>query len=1416
MAIITLRQVKGTPLTIAEMDSNFSNLNVGSTLAEQATSANTASAIVRRDASGNFTAGTITANLTGAVTGNASTATALQTARTISVSGDVTGSVSFNGTANADIVATIQPNSVALGTDTTGNYVATVAGTADQVLVSGAAGEGTATVLSLPQSIATTSSPTFANVSATSNPSAPNHLVSRDFYYRQIWKDPVRVAATVNINLAAPGTTIDSVTLAVGESFLAPFQTTASQNGIYVFNGSAVPATRRVDADTSAKVVSGTRVQVMEGASFSDTQWVLTTNNPITLGTTALVFTESLSQETRGIAQLANVNGLIARTGLGSFVARNLAASGTGITITNADGVAGNPTVNSNATAANTASTIVARDASGNFSAGSITAALNGTALNATNVNIISDVSPVDKFITFADLQTGFEDLKTNVNLKFNSGTGLFQIPSILTTGNMTVGGNLIVNGTTTTVNSTTVTIDDPVFTLGGDTPPATDDNKDRGIEFRWHNGTSAKTGFFGFDDSTGFMSFIPDATNTAEVFSGAVGVLDVQRITGSAATLTNPRIISISGDVTGSTSFDGSGNVNISATIQPDSVALGTDTTGNYASSVGVSGNGLTITGAAGEGTAFTVNSNAASTNTGNSIVFRDGSGNFSAGTISANLNGNASTASTLATARTISLTGDVSGSVSFNGGSDVSITAVVADDSHTHDGRYYTEAEADSRFLNTAGDTVSAGALAVTGNSSETISGFAVQRRFLKSIAANSLQKFATFSGNPSISLVVESVTSGNGAASQYLFYGTFNIFGANGAYRRLMPLTNINGFGEGADTGTNNPWHVYIRQESENSFGVYVGVPTGSVAKDIRLFASELNGGTAFTDNAAEAPVALSTVTISGVEYSVKQLSARDNLFVGTNRVFHDGYRPRADTLTTPRTISLSGDVTGSTSFDGSSNVTIAATIQPDSVALGTDTTGNYVATASVSGVGLTGSATGEGSTFTVTSNATSANTANTIVSRDASGNFSAGNITANLNNTVTGTNSTEIVRGNMADNDSFRILIGGTATNAGFVEFATADDATEPLFFRQYTGPFTTLARTATILGAAGETSFPVSVTAPTFIGSLTGNASTATTLQTARTISLSGDVTGSVSFNGSANADIVATIAANSVALGTDTTGSYVAVGAVSGNGLSGSANAETATFTVTSNATDVNTANTIVFRNASGNFSAGTITATLSGNATTATTATNQSGGTVSATTISYSGEGTTTSTSAFQVPVGTTAQRPTGANGKLRYNTTSGLYEGYSGADWSPIGASTILDDTTTNATRYLAFTDQTSGVEQTFNVSSTNLTFNPSSGTLSATTFVEPSDARLKTDIEVIPNAMDKVAAISGYTYTMKATGEKKTGLIAQELIDVLPEVVQGNEAEGYAVAYGNVVGLLVEAIKELKAEIEILKAR
>jgi len=90
--------------------------------------------------------------------------------------------------------------------------------------------------------------------------------------------------------------------------------------------------------------------------------------------------------------------------------------------------------------------------------------------------------------------------------------------------GDATISGNLIVNGSTTTVNSNTVTIDDPIFTLGGDTAPSSDDSKDRGIEFQWHTGSAAKLGFFGFDDSEQKFTFIPDSTNSSEVFSGSTG----------------------------------------------------------------------------------------------------------------------------------------------------------------------------------------------------------------------------------------------------------------------------------------------------------------------------------------------------------------------------------------------------------------------------------------------------------------------------------------------------------------------------------------------------------------------------------------------------------------------------------------------------------------------------------------------------------------------------------------------------------------------------------------------------------------------------------------------------------------------------------------------------------------------------
>lgn len=84
--------------------------------------------------------------------------------------------------------------------------------------------------------------------------------------------------------------------------------------------------------------------------------------------------------------------------------------------------------------------------------------------------------------------------------------------------------------------------------------------------------------------------------------------------------------------------------------------------------------------------------------------------------------------------------------------------------------------------------------------------------------------------------------------------------------------------------------------------------------------------------------------------------------------------------------------------------------------------------------------------------------------------------------------------------------------------------------------------------------------------------------------------------------------------------------------------------------------------------------------------------------------------------------------------------------------------------------------------------------------------------SDIRLKTDLTKIVGALDKVDQLTGYTYTRVDSGERQTGLIAQDVEAVLPEAVM--QGDMLSVNYGNLVGLLVEAIKELRQEVRILK--
>ena len=106
------------------------------------------------------------------------------------------------------------------------------------------------------------------------------------------FKDSVRVASTATVTVSGPGAAIDGITLSSNDRVLLKNQSTASENGIYVFNGAASALTRATDADSSAEVTAGLFTFVEEGTVNADSGFVLTTDGTITVGSTALAFAQ--------------------------------------------------------------------------------------------------------------------------------------------------------------------------------------------------------------------------------------------------------------------------------------------------------------------------------------------------------------------------------------------------------------------------------------------------------------------------------------------------------------------------------------------------------------------------------------------------------------------------------------------------------------------------------------------------------------------------------------------------------------------------------------------------------------------------------------------------------------------------------------------------------------------------------------------------------------------------------------------------------------------------------------------------------------------------------------------------------------------------------------------------------------------
>ena len=281
------------------------------------------------------------------------------------------------------------------------------------------------------------------------------------------------------------------------------------------------------------------------------------------------------------------------------------------------------------------------------------------------------------------------------------------------------------------------------------------------------------------------------------------------------------------------------------------------------------------------------------------------------------------------------------------------------------------------------------------------------------------------------------------------------------------------------------------------------------------------------------------------------------------------------------------------------------------------------------------------------------------------------------------------------------------------------------------------------------------------------------------------ITLTGDVTGTGTVTNLSNVSFATTVAANSVALGTDTTGDYVA-SLVAGTNITLSNNSgegATPTIGLTNNSTTIGS--TAISLGSSATTIAGltSVTSTgftgaLTGNASTATTlatARNING-------VSFNGSADITVTAAAGTLSGAT------------------LSSGVTASSLTSVGTLTSLTVSGATATGALTVT-----------------------GAITATgdiTAYYTSDKRHKNNIQTIPNALEKVTKLNGVTWEWNddvnevTKSTPKTGLIAQEVQEVLPEVVKTRDDGFLALDYSKMMGLLVEAIKEQQLQIEQLR--
>jgi hypothetical protein len=728
-----------------------------------------------------------------------------------------------------------------------------------------------------------------------------------------------------------------------------------------------------------------------------------------------------------------------------------------------------------------------------------------------------------------------------NTALSTWTGSSNLTTAGALTAASLSVTGNLTINGTTTTVNSTTVTLDDPILTLGGDIAPTVDDGKDRGIEFRYHNGVAAKVGFFGFDDSTGKFTFVPDATNTSEVFSGTKGTIDAN--IEWADILNKPSSGTGSGTVTSVSVVSANGLAGTVATASSTpAITLSTTITGM------LKGNGTAIS-AASAGTDFMAPASTINLGTTNFALNRASASQSLTGV---SIDGNAGTATALATGRTIGMTGDVTWtSASFDGSAAVSGTATLATitDSGTGTFKKITTntkglvtgttavTQSDITGLLGAGSITNTmlanGAVANlsgTNTGDETLSTIKTKLGITTLSGSNTgdqtitLTGDVTGSGTGSFAATLATVTQSTGSSFVKITLDTKGRVTGNTAVAQA-DITGL--LGAGSITNT-----MLANSAVANLSGTNTGDQTITLTGDVT---GSGTGSFAAT---------LATITDSGTGTFKKITTNTKGLVTGTAAVAQSDITGllgsgsiTSTMLGTLSSVSTSGAIT-STLATGTAPLTVASTTLVTN--LNADMLdgqhGSYYAplasptfTGTVSGI--TKSMVGLGSventalsTWAGSSNLTTAG-ALTAASLSVTGNLTVNGTTTTVHSTTVtlddpiltlGGDTAPTVDDNKDRGVEFR-WHNGTAAKVGFFGF---DDSTGYLTF------IPDATNTSEVFsGTMGD------IQATNFRGALVGNASTATALATGRTIGMTGDVTWtSASFDGSGNVTGTSTLA----------------------------------------------------------------------------------------------------------------------------------------------------------------------------------------------------------------------------------------------------------------------------------------------